>query len=257
MKKQLMTLVLTSLVFLIALIPNEAVAQFCCCPACPDCIPQGANASCGAACFFDSSCGTPDFAESTTDAACLGTACNPLPVEFTSFDVREVGKTMLLSWHTASEINNEGFEVLRASGLSMEFEFVGFVGGHGTTAVPQNYTFVDYNPLPGTNYYRLQQIDFDGQSSLSPIAVANRNSNDEILLWPSLAKSNILLSTQSNSNVTNYQVRVFDMMGRKVMETEFRGSVNMDISSLEEGNYVVNVAFNNSSQTLRFVKVAK
>lgn len=86
----------------------------------------------------------------------------PVPVELTSFtaSVTPQGHAVL-NWSTASEINNRGFEIERRS-ADGQFATVGFVEGYGTTTEEQNYTYVDRNINPGTYYYRLKQIDFDG-----------------------------------------------------------------------------------------------
>ena len=86
-----------------------------------------------------------------------------IPVELTSFtaSVTPQGHAVL-NWSTASEINNRGFEIERRS-ADGQFATVGFVEGYGTTTKEQNYTYVDRSVNPGTYYYRLKQIDFDGR----------------------------------------------------------------------------------------------
>ncbi|MEO1624980.1 MAG: T9SS type A sorting domain-containing protein [Bacteroidota bacterium] len=255
MKKQLMTLVFSSMLLLLAIIPQQAYGQFCCCPACPDCISQGIRPNCGAACFFDSSCFDPSGAETSTDATCLGTSCNALPVELADFNIKDVGTAFLLEWSTASELNNEGFEILRANGVSLTFEPLGFISGHGTTAAAQAYSFVDDSPMPGTNYYRLKQIDLDGQVAMSDIIVGERGKKEALTLWPTLARETVLINAQDNSQKTEYVAVVYDMMGRKVYEESFFSATSIDVSNLENGNYVVNITYDTNVQSLRFVKV--
>jgi hypothetical protein len=87
----------------------------------------------------------------------------PIPVELASFtaSVTPQGHAVL-NWSTASEINNRGFEIERRS-VDGQFATVGFVEGYGTTTEEQTYTYVDRSVNPGTYYYRLKQIDLDGQ----------------------------------------------------------------------------------------------
>ncbi|MEE9572315.1 MAG: T9SS type A sorting domain-containing protein, partial [Candidatus Neomarinimicrobiota bacterium] len=62
-----------------------------------------------------------------------------------------------------TELNNLGFEIQRATGNNkLNWVRIGFVEGNGTSTDINNYTFNDDNPLAGTSYYRLKQIDYDG-----------------------------------------------------------------------------------------------
>jgi hypothetical protein len=84
-----------------------------------------------------------------------------VPVELTSFTGVSVEDGVELNWFTATETNNQGFEVERMSSDS-NFEKVGFVAGFGTTTEPKAYSFTDSKLEAGNYTYRLKQIDFDG-----------------------------------------------------------------------------------------------
>jgi len=84
-----------------------------------------------------------------------------LPVELTSFTATANGKEVTLSWSTATELNNQGFEVQRKFG-SNDFVTIGSVRGNGTTTSPNNYSYVDKLIDPGKYFYRLKQIDYGG-----------------------------------------------------------------------------------------------
>src|SRR5690554_1527296 len=90
-----------------------------------------------------------------------------VPVELSSFTAVTEKNDVILNWSTASETNNQGFEIQRRS--KGEFERVGFVEGKGTTTEIQHYVFKDENVIPGVYNYRLKQIDFDGTIEYSPI----------------------------------------------------------------------------------------
>ena len=90
------------------------------------------------------------------------TTYNAVPVELISFYADCSGNSISLNWTTASEINNEGFEVQRNIGGSDEWEVIGFVKGAGTSTEAVNYSIEDKNPLSGKSFYRLKQIDFNG-----------------------------------------------------------------------------------------------
>ncbi len=89
----------------------------------------------------------------------------PLPVEMTSFSATTSGNSVILTWTTATEVNNRGFDVERnASG---SWESVGFVAGTGTSTAPKAYSFRDENVAGSMVQYRLKQTDFDGSFSYS------------------------------------------------------------------------------------------
>lgn len=96
-------------------------------------------------------------------------ATNPtLPVELISFNAVIRNGMVDLKWETATEINNNGFEVERKSATA-DWSKIGFVEGHGSTNSPKYYSFSDKPVGTGKFSYRLKQIDNDGTSEYSPI----------------------------------------------------------------------------------------
>lgn len=94
----------------------------------------------------------------------------PLPVELTNFSISPKGNSALLSWSTSNEVNNYGFYVERTSNKANSFwENVGFILGSGYSNSPQSYYFLDSSISSGKYYYRLKQVDNDGQYAYSPI----------------------------------------------------------------------------------------
>jgi hypothetical protein len=88
-----------------------------------------------------------------------------LPVKLTTFNANEKNGTIRLNWSTASETNSAHYNILRSS-TANDFVKINQVSANGTTSNVSNYSFVDETPLPGINYYKLQQVDFDGNSEL-------------------------------------------------------------------------------------------
>ncbi|MDZ7625488.1 MAG: C25 family cysteine peptidase [Ignavibacteriaceae bacterium] len=89
-----------------------------------------------------------------------------VPVELISFTAASKGVDVELSWSTATETNNQGFEIEKmVTGGS--FELVGYVAGFGTTTEPKSYSFIDSKLEAGSYIYRLKQIDFDGTFTYS------------------------------------------------------------------------------------------
>jgi hypothetical protein len=89
-----------------------------------------------------------------------------VPVELVAFSAVSKGIDVELSWSTATETNNQGFQIERKfDGGS--FEQVGYVAGFGTTTEPKSYSFIDSKLESGSYIYRLKQIDFDGTFTYS------------------------------------------------------------------------------------------
>jgi hypothetical protein len=100
-----------------------------------------------------------------------------LPVELISFEANYSNSSIVLNWSTASEINNQGFEVQRAMD-NLNFKTIGFVNGNGNSNTIKNYSFTDKDiNITGTYYYRLKQIDFDGKYEYSGIQTVKLEEN--------------------------------------------------------------------------------
>ncbi len=89
-----------------------------------------------------------------------------VPVELTSLTASSIGENVELKWFTATETNNQGFQVERMNSAGT-FEQIGYVAGFGTTTEPKSYSYTDSKLESGNYTYRLKQIDFDGSFSYS------------------------------------------------------------------------------------------
>jgi hypothetical protein len=95
--------------------------------------------------------------------ALLSSSAVPLPIELSYFAVSANDNNIELSWTTATEINNYGFDIERSTTISpANWKKVGFVQGHGNSNSPKYYLFIDKSPLSGDLLYRLKQIDNNG-----------------------------------------------------------------------------------------------
>ncbi|NJL77121.1 MAG: hypothetical protein HC892_21000 [Saprospiraceae bacterium] len=91
-----------------------------------------------------------------------------LPVELVAFEARALETQNLLTWATASEVNNAGFEVERSND-GTNWETLDFVKGYGYSLQERNYKYYDQQPWLGVHYYRLKQLDNDGAFEYSNI----------------------------------------------------------------------------------------
>lgn len=155
----------------------------------------------------------------------IADCANPLPVELLSFSVRENNGDALLTWATASELNNDRFMVMRTLD-GIDYETIGTVNGAGNSSSILQYSFRDRAPLPGLSYYQLKQIDYDGTESLSaPVSFMNI-TGDEFVLSPNPTTRdvNILLGNLYEE----VQVRISDITGRQLEHLMFQETENLN-----------------------------
>lgn len=124
-----------------------------------------------------------------------------LPVDLTFFKASPLQNSFRLEWATSAEENNEGFEVQRSYN-GRAFETIGFVEGNGTTLESHSYSFIDDNYAKTGEfiYYRLRQVDFNGDYEFSPtVTVELGEAND-------LRISSLRVFPNPNSNgVVNFE----------------------------------------------------
>jgi hypothetical protein len=99
----------------------------------------------------------------------IAEAGGALPIQLASFTASVVrDRDVDVEWRTMTETNNYGFEVYRKRGETGEWMRLGLITGHGTTLVPQSYSYIDRSVPFGEYYYRIKQIDLDGKSAAFP-----------------------------------------------------------------------------------------
>ena len=130
-----------------------------------------------------------------------------LPTELTEFEVELVNHQSHLRWSTTSETNNDYFNV-QYSTTGAVYETIGQVAGNGTTQWMSFYSFVHEEVNLGTNYYRLQQVDKNGNEAYSDVIKVVRDGELDIYYLPS---QSLIVSTNSTS-----LMEVFDVTGRMV-----------------------------------------
>jgi len=140
---------------------------------------------------------------------------NPVPVELTSFTAVIDKNNVTLSWNTATETNNSGFEVQR---IGVDWERIGFIEGHGSTTEENSYSFIDENLKAGTYQYRLTQIDYDGSFEFSDIVEVEIISPIEFSLKqnypnPFNPTTTIQYSIPESGNV---KLKVYNSIGEEV-----------------------------------------
>lgn len=183
---------------------------------------------------------------------------NTTPVELTSFKGLQNKNTIELSWVTASELNNKGFEIQRSADNTV-WSTIGFVNGTGTSADQHEYTFADRNPVAGKNLYRLIQVDYDGTvtnheaitvefdqfSAGGTFSLAQNYPN------PFNPSTTIAYNLYTDVKVS---VRVYDMLGREVavlfngFQNKGEHKVEFKAAGLSSGIYIYEVRAGEQSE---------
>ncbi|HEX9251517.1 MAG TPA: M28 family peptidase [Ignavibacteriaceae bacterium] len=189
-----------------------------------------------------------------------------IPVELVSFTSSVINNTVGLNWITATELNNSGFEIQRSghtgpSKSVKNWESIGFVTGNGTSTEVHSYSFLDQNPIAGTSFYRLKQIDFDGTSEYSNIIEVFYGSVAEFALEqnypnPFNPTTKINYSIKEKGNV---ELKIFDLLGSEIAtlvnEEKAPGNyeVFFDASRLSSGVYLYTIKSGSFVQTRKMM----
>lgn len=180
-----------------------------------------------------------------------------LPVELSYFRGSVEGKATLLTWQTASESNNDYFSIERSTD-GHHFQEIGTVNGQGNNNSVHDYYYKDAAPSPGTNYYRLRQVDFDGQYEHSNIiSVRIKNASPNAQLYPTVATHALQLNFEHPTEVKGTAL-VLDQAGRIVKTISLEPNLTVfpiSIEDLPNGHYFMNVQQGAVLETLNFFKL--
>ncbi|MEQ9298625.1 MAG: choice-of-anchor D domain-containing protein [Cyclobacteriaceae bacterium] len=150
----------------------------------------------------------------------------PLPVELLYFVGVQEADQVQLDWATATEINNDHFEVQKS--LDGEtWEVIGVINGFGTTNTQQDYIFTDVNPHIGVAYYRLRQVDFDGAFEHSEIVqISYRFEDFDFNFFPNPFTQNFTINIKGLSANERMPYRIVNLSGAVLQEGTFVSDEN-------------------------------
>jgi hypothetical protein len=204
------------------------------------------------------------FATTGSGSFFVHTGTFVLPVTLSYFKGEQSGVSNNLTWSTATEQNNKGFEVERSAD-GRNFSRIGFVASKaesGTSSTALNYSFTDNNPFPGNSYYRLRQSDNDGRATISKTIVVSRKVTGIRLgsLYPNPATSelSIIITAPGNEKIN---LVVTDLSGKLVIQQQVElaagdNTRKLAIGKLSAGTYLIKVICENGCETSiqRFIK---
>lgn len=178
---------------------------------------------------------------------------NPLPIELLSFNGEAEKYGNQLRWSTATEINNDHFDLQRSEDGN-QFNTIGRIEGQGNSSTTNNYSYLDEDPLNGINYYRLKQVDHNGDQTYSAIVAIESKAQDNsfVNVYPNPAVDNINISTSDDIS----KVQVFNALGEIVYESNvLNSSGTIELNTVSKGIYVIRATFSNDKViTSRFTK---
>jgi len=151
--------------------------------------------------------------------ATLANVTGVVPVELASFSASVIHGRIMIEWTTASELNNNGFEIERSFDENT-FVTIGFVEGKGTTTEPNSYSFEDLSPFTKdyTIYYRLKQVDFNGKFSYSKTISVEFNTLKDFALeqnYPNPFNPSTIVK-YNIQEVGLVSLKVYDVLGKEV-----------------------------------------
>jgi len=188
---------------------------------------------------------------------------NALPVQLIALSADPIDNSYIrVNWATASEVNNKGFEVMRSTD-GVNFTNIGWVDGNGTTEEQHNYLFNDNTVQPNTlYYYRLNQVDMDGNGILTYIVSAEVTSGPSITVSelspnPTSGGTRLVISTTESQNVN---VKFYDVEGRIVMSSNNQiemgtNTLDFNLSSFADATYTALIKIGGNVYSKKIVLV--
>lgn len=179
--------------------------------------------------------------------SCNESAASALPVELISFYGQFLNTGINLSWATASEIDNDYF-IIEKSTDGTEFTKIAEVSGNGTTNQVSNYSFTDYNISGFQNFYRLRQVDFDGQFEyFNTILIETTDNAAGIEIFPNPSKSGRLhVNVNYDFGNSPIHVQLYDLFGRTIqIQQGLNNHFEFSTIHLKRGTYFVKVSVDN------------
>ena len=176
----------------------------------------------------------------TFDDICVTGTPVALPVELTLFEAKAYGQSQaLLSWSTATETGNDYFVVEKTTdGIS--WQKVGQIDGHGTSTQPHQYSLVDPGPVTAVTYYRLKQVDFNGQYAYSGLRMVMPEETNQLSLYPNPAGDYFTVSGLTAGQPAT--ISVYDCTGNLVqMIVSAETQETISTGQLAAGIYFVTV----------------
>ncbi|WKN32569.1 T9SS type A sorting domain-containing protein [Porifericola rhodea] len=178
---------------------------------------------------------------------------SPLPVDLVSFEAYWDSKVVMLEWETASEKNNDYFEVERSDN-GYQYTAVGKVKGKGTTDELSTYSYADEVSSNGEYFYRLKQVDFDGAISYSLIRYVKveLSTTTKVDVYPNPTTDYCNVVVEGVGGDISYTI--LDLSGRSLQRGSFQKAVKLDLQRMNTGSYIIQLYNVNFQKAIQIVK---
>lgn len=176
------------------------------------------------------------------------TFANPLPVELLSFIGTKREKSVIINWSTASEINNDYFE-LEKSRDGINFQAFAKLKGAGFSNQILNYSYTDTEPFIGTSYYRLKQVDFDGTFTYSDKISVNfsKDFTSNINFYPNPSSGIVTFKVPENENIL---IELYDLTGKKIYVETINNTNSINLNNFANGVYLLSAKTSDGNRLL-------
>lgn len=180
---------------------------------------------------------------------------NTLPVELVSFEVICKNKNAVIQWITATEVNNSHF-MIEYSFDAVNWNYLTTLQGSGNSSTPINYEYTTTQNKFA--YFRLIQVDFDGQQTIyGPINSNCSNESSKLLakIYPNPFNHEINLFVD-DAQSSFFVVEMMDINGRIVQRNEFfnQSQVVLFTQDLVKGVYTLRVISHSQTETFKVIK---
>lgn len=178
---------------------------------------------------------------------------SPLPIEGLFFDALLMSDNRVkLSWTTEKEYQNAYYQVEKSLDRQV-FENIGLVAAGNNANMPQQYQFWDAQPYKGINYYRLKQVDIDGNYTYSTVKMLLIDKGLQVLLYPNPLNDKLWI--ECNDKTSYVFIRIYDNVGRLMLEKEITATKDaIDVSKLSSGMYRIQVISDSMARTVNMWK---
>jgi hypothetical protein len=182
----------------------------------------------------------------------------PLPIELVDFKGKYLNNQSVLSWVTASEKDNDYF-ILERSEDAREFTLIGKIDGAGNSNSFLNYQFVDIKPINQVAYYRLKQVDFDGQFSYSQVIALRNNQklSAELKAYPNPSDGHFLITNIPFDEGEDFVCQVYNLQGELLKKdlqiSNASGNLLLQLNDLKSGVYWVSITNGYTTATTKVV----
>ncbi|RYY57975.1 MAG: T9SS type A sorting domain-containing protein [Chitinophagaceae bacterium] len=179
---------------------------------------------------------------------------NPLPLRFIDISAVKKSNSVLVSWITASEYNNDYFEI-ESSTDGLSFYKTGTMASAGDNAGEQAYSFDDRSPFSGIKYYRIRQVDKDAHYTYSKVVSVNSAPQPGIIFYPNPVTDRLAIRFPKAS--ASFIVSVYSVNGNLVRRESVNSATmqySIDLHGISAGVYIAEVKDNNGIRQSRFIK---